>query len=277
MMKRLSIVLLSLLAVTMFTACGNDNDEPVNNKDDEPVNKQTVTMALNARWINTNIGYSNTIVFSQSTGKLELNYTDMTIKLSASYKDQNGATQLLETPEMKMKQLKGTVYDVEIVDGAVTYIPLVIDLGTGMLWYDNPISSSNSPRLVITSQLLYAYTTTAMRNEVNGNNGSHEQSAYVFVLDDKGETCSLYISNFMSTLNGAVDAPEVRYSGLTVTPTLDGYKITAGEVESNYKGFYTLTDVEFNVYSQCLSIQGSFKCNGLKYNVSGSLFPSSTY
>lgn len=276
MMKRLSIVLLSLLAVTMFTACGND-DEPVNNNDDEPVNKQTVTMALNARWIDTNYGYSNTIVFSQNTGKVELNYTDMTIKLSASYKGQNGATQLLETPEMKMKQLKGTVYDVEIVDGAVTYFPLVIDLGTGMLWYDNPVSSSNGPRLFITSQLLYAYTTTAMRNEVNGNYGSHEQSAYVFALDDKGETCSLYISNFMSTLNGAVDAPEVRYSGLTVTPTLEGYKISAGEVESNYKGFYTLTDVEFNVYSQCLSINGSFKCNGLKYNVSGSLFPSGTY
>ena len=268
-MKRLSIVLFSLLAVTIFTACGND--------DDEPVDKKTVTVALNTRWIDTNNGYNNTVVFSQNTGKLELNYTDMTVKLSASYKDQNGATQLMETPEMKMKQLKGTVYDVEIVDGTVTYRPLIIDLGTGMLWYNNPVSSSNGPRLVITSQLLYAYTTTAILNDVNGNHGSHEQSAYVFVLDDKGETCSLYISNFMSTLNGAVDASEVRYSGLTVTPTLEGYKITAGEVESNYKGFYTLTDVEFNIYTQCLSLNGSFKCNGLKYNVSGSLFPSGTY
>ena len=271
-MKKLSLLLFSLLALTMFSACGHD-DEPVNDDDDV----QIIDMALNARFIDTNYGYSNTVVFSQNTGKVELNNTAKTIRLTTSYKDQNGATQLLETPEMKLKQLKGSVYNVEMVEGPVHYIPLMIDLETRMLWYRQPVYSADAPSLVVTSQLLYSYTTTTMLNEANGNHGSHEQSAYMFVLDDKGETCSLYISNFMSTLNGTVDAPDVRYKGLKVIPNLEGYKITAAEVESNYQGFYTLTDVEFDIYMQGLSIKGSFKCNGLKYNVSGGLFPSGTY
>ena len=126
----------------------------------------------------------------------------------------------------------------------------------------------------MTTHLLYAYTTTAMNNPDNGNHGSHDQSAYLFALDSRGETCVMQISNFMSNLNGTVDAAEVQYDGLTVTPTATGYKITAATAESNIKGYYTLTDVEFNIYEQCLVFNGSFKCNGLKYNVSGSLFPA---
>ena len=86
--------------------------------------------------------------------------------------------------------------------------------------------------------------------------------------------CILKLSNFVSTLNGSVDAPELQYEGLTVTPTSTGYTITADKIESDYKGFYTLTDVEFHLYEQCLSINGSFKCNDLEYKVTGSLFPA---
>ena len=55
---------------------------------------------------------------------------------------------------------------------------------------------------------------------------------------------------------------------------LETVTITADKIESDYKGFYTLTDVEFHLYEQCLSINGSFKCNGLEYKVTGSLFPA---
>ena len=62
-MKKLSFLLLSLLAVTLFTACGNE---------DEPVNKQSFTSTINCRAID-----GDQVVFSQSSAKVELNYTDM--------------------------------------------------------------------------------------------------------------------------------------------------------------------------------------------------------
>lgn len=262
-MKKLSFMLLSLLAVTMFTACGND---------DEPVNKQTVTSTLNARMVNASDGIANGVVFSQNTGKIELNYTDMTIKISTTYKDENGATQSLNTPEMQLERQSGTCYKVVTHNGQTGSIPLMIDLGSGMMWYRMETSANSN--LFLTTHLLYAYTTTTMHNPDNNNHGSHDQSAYLFALDSKGETCIMQITNFISNMNGAVDAQEVQYEGLTVTPTTEGYKITADRVESNYKGFYTLTDVNFNLYYQCLQIDGTFKCNGLTYNISGSLFPA---
>ena len=256
-MKKLSFFMLSLLAVTMLTSCGSD---------DEPVNKQTVNMAFNARLLDSN---NESITFSQNNGVVELNYTDMTIKFSTSYKDQNGMTQTLTFPTMKLVHQNGTVYYCDATDGQIGR--LMIDLGTGMMWYQasNP---SDGTTLVLTTHLLYAYTTTTMNNPENGNHGSHNQSAYLFSLDSRGETCVMRVSNFMTNMNGVVDAPEIQYDGLIVTPTATGYKITAEEAESNYKGFYKLTDVEFNIIEQCQVFTGSFKCNGLEYTISGNLF-----
>ena len=259
-MKKLSLLLLSLLAVTLFTACNSDND---------PVNKQTVTSIVNARMVNVSDG---SVVFSQNSGKVEANFTDKTIQFSCSYKDLNGQTQNLTSPVMNLVSQKGSVYYMETGSQAIDRRGR-IDLSSGMMLYrvSNPEDGSV---LVITTQLLYAYTVTTMTNPDNGNHGSHEQSAYLFALDSRGETCTMRISNFMSNMNGAIDAPDVQYERLTVTPTGYGYKITAASVESNYNGFYTLTDVDFTLGEQCEIINGSFKCNGINYSVTGTLFPT---
>lgn len=261
-MKKLSFLMLTLLGMIMFTACGDDNDEPEN--------KQTVSATINTRLVNND---DETVTFSQSTGKIEVDYTNMKIRLNTTFIDENGQTQSVNSPDMKLTRQNGSVYYAETTSGNVGSAPLIIDFASGMMWYrtDTPTQGVSA---IMTTQLLYAYTTTAISNPANGNSGSHQQSAYLFALDTRGETCILKLSNFVSTLNGSVDAPELQYEGLTVTPTSTGYTITADKIESDYKGFYTLTDVEFHLYEQCLSINGSFKCNGLEYKVTGSLFPA---
>ena len=259
-MKKLSFLLLFLLTVTLFTAC---------TKSDDPVSKQTVNSTINCRMIDVSDG---SVVFSQNTGKIDVNFTDMTIQFTCNYKDLNGQTQSLTTPVMNLVSQKGSVYYMETGSQAIARVGR-IDLSSGMMFYRNS-DPDNGTVLVMTTNLLYAYTTTTMTNPENGNSGSHEQSAYLFALDSRGETCIMRISNFMSNMNGAVDAPEVQYEGLTVTPNGYGYKITAPSVESDYKGFYTLTDVDFNLTEQGEVINGSFKCNGLNYTVTGSLFPA---
>lgn len=262
-MKKLSFFLLSLMAVTMFTACGND-DEP--GKD--PDNKQTVTSPMNYRAIN-----GDNVVFSQSSTKVELNYTDMLIKFTGEFKDASGQTRSLTTPDMQMTALSSSVYKFNSSSAAATGIGNLegyIDFISGVMWYTFVIDGST--QVVCSTQLLYIYTLTKITNPENGNTGSHQQSAYLFALDNKGEKCTLKISNFMANLNGTVEASEVEYNDLTVTPTATGYTITASEVESNYRGFYTLTDVNFVIDNQCKNIHGTFKCKGLEYVLEGGLF-----
>ena len=264
-MKKLSFLLLSLLAVALFTAC---------NKSDEPENKQVVTMTINSRAID-----GDDVVFSQSSAKVELNYSDMLIKFTADYKDVDGISHSITTPDMKMSRVSSSSTLYEFVSDSGNQpgsnigesLGGFIDLATGVMWYT---INTGSTQVISTSHLLYAYSTTTITNPANGNHGDHQQSAYLFALDSKGQTCIMSISNFMSNLNGAVDASEVQYNDLTLTPTAAGYIVTADEVESsNYKGFYTLTDVHFNLNGQCQVVTGSFKCNDLEYTVSGTLFP----
>ena len=251
------------MTVTMFTAC---------NETDEPENKQIVTMVMNNRAID-----GDNVVFSQGSAKVELNYSDMLIKFTADYKDVDGVSHSITTPDMKMTLVSSSssLYKFVSNPGGNDGESLAgyIDLTTGVMWYT---LYTDSMLVVCTTHLLYAYATTTMTNPVNGNHGSHEQSAYVFYLDSKGETCIMSISNFMSNMNGAVDAAEVQYKdlNLTLTPTATGYIVTADEVESNYKGYYTLTDVHFILDNQCQVLSGSFKCNDLEYTVSGTLFPT---
>ena len=255
-MKKLSFMLLALLAVTLFTACGND---------DEPVNKQTVSMTINNRAIN-----GEQVVFSQSTAKVEINYTDMTIQFNTEYKDASEQSHSIATSTMKLTNETGSIYSFGKGAGEITGY---IDFATGMTWFIIP---DNAGTVVSTSQLLYAYSTTSVTNPDNGNHFSHEQSAYLFVLDSKCEKCIMKISNFIPNIAGSVEAGEIQFNDLTVTPTATGYTITAAEAEASNKS-YTLTDLNINLSSQCEIINGSFKCKDLDFSITGKLFPNMTY
>lgn len=256
-MKRLSFLIVSLLAVTMFTAC-NDNG-------DEPINKQTVTMTINNRAVD-----GDQVVFSQNTAKVEINYTDMMIQFNTEYKDAAEHSHSIATPMMKLTNESGTIYS---FGKGTSDISGYIDFATGMTWFIIP---DNGNTVVSTSQLLFAYATTSVTNPDNGNHFSHEQSAYLFALDSKCEKCIMKIGNFIPNMAGSVEMSEVQFNDVDVTPTATGYTITASEVESTVKT-YTITDLNINIDNQCLSIIGSFKCKDLEFAITGKLFPNVSY
>lgn len=260
-MKKLSILFFSMLAVMLFTAC-TDNDDPVN--------KQTFTSTINTRAID-----GTDVVFSQGTAKAEVNFTDMTMQFTSNYKDTDGQSRSLTTPTMKMTSYNGTVYHFDGSNsqtmGSVDALSGYFDMATGMLWYS---FTDNGNTIVTTSHLLYAYSTTTVTNPDNGNHYSHKMSAYLFSLDARGEKCVMRVSNFTPNIAGAIEAEELQYDGLTVTPTATGYTITANQVESSMRGFYTITDLNITLNSQCRVISGSFKCEDLNFTVTGDLFPS---
>ena len=235
-------MLLALLAVTLFTACGND---------DEPVNKQTVSMTINNRAID-----GDQVVFSQAEAKVEMNYTDMEIQFSTEYKDIAEHSHSIATPAMALTNVGGSVYAFGKGQGEITGY---IDFATGMTWF---IINDNASPVICTSQLLYAYTTTSVTNPDNGNHFNHEHSAYLFALDSKCEKCILRISNFTPNIAGSVEVSEVQFNDLTVTPTSTGY---------------TITDLNITLSSQCQIINGSFKCKDLDFTIMGKVFPNVNY
>ena len=205
-MKKSFIYLFAMLAAVMLTACGSD---------DKPINKQTVTMTINSRAIE-----GDNIVFSQGSAKVEFDYTNMFIMFTSEYKDVDGQSHTITTPEMKLYPSGGMIYSFNnMASNTYTGIDALtgyIDLSSGMMWYS--FESSNC-LVYCTTQLLYAYTTTTITNPENDNIFNHEQSAYLFALDARGEKCVMKISNFIPNTNGTVQASEILYDGLTVTPT----------------------------------------------------------
>ncbi len=254
-MKKLSILFFSLLAVTLFTAC---------NSDDDPVNKQTFTSTINNRTFD-----NGDVIFSQGSAKVEVNFTHMTIQFTSDYKDINGMSHSITTPEMKMVYLNGSIYEFESTGNGDDAMTGRFDMATGMLWYT---FSKDGDLVVSTSHLLYAYSTTTVTNPDNGNHYSHKMSAYLFAPDSKGEKCVMKISNFAPNIAGTVEAEELQYEGLNMTPTATGYTITASQVESSMRGFFTITDLNIALDAQCRVINGSFKCGDLLFNISGGLF-----
>ena len=237
---------------------------------DEPDSKQSFTSTINCRAID-----GEDVVFSQGSAKVEVNFTGGLIKFTTDYKDIDGLSHTITTPEMQMITVSSSIYEFTTSMNQQTGSSIgeslggYIDIATGMLWYT---INNGSNQVVCTSHLLYAYTNTTISNPENDNHGTHQQSAYLFALDAKGQTCTMIISNFMCNLNASIDVSEIQYDGLAVTPTTTGYVISADIVESSNKGFYTLTNVNFNLNDQCQVINGSFKCNGLEFNIDGNLF-----
>jgi len=82
--------------------------------------------------------------------------------------------------------------------------------------------------------------------------------------DDKG---------LVAARAGVVEDDLIQFQGLPMTPTTDGYTITADRAEATYGGHYTITDVNLIISSQCKAINGSFKYNGYKISIAGSMFP----
>lgn len=263
-MKKIPSLVLSLLAVVMFTACNNDED---------PVNKDIINMDINSRVID-----GDNMVFSQFTSTVELNYTDWTIQISSAYTDIDGQKRTLNIPATKISAVGNSiVYRFSTAStqslNSIQDLEGYIDMASGMMWYS--FTDNNGSKVFSTTQLLYAYNTTSIINPENGKQYSHDQSEYLFVIDSTGEKGTFVINNFIPNTNGIVQAAQIHYQGATVTPTSTGYTVTADSLESSYSGYYTISNLQFTLDNQCRSLNGHFTCNGLEFNVTGQLYPAS--
>ena len=259
--------MLSLLAVTMLTACGNN---------DEPVNKRTYSVAINNRIVD-----GDNVVFSQNASSIEIDFTDMTIQISSGYKDADGTSHTLITPAMKLTNTGGLIYHfnssssttpIAGIDGTIDGY---IDLSTITALYS--FTTSDNDMVYSATQLIYSYVHTTITNPENNNNKIIDFSQYKFIINATGDKCTMLTTNFAPNLNGSIQATQVYWEDLKLEPTATGYIVTASVAASSMKGYYDITDLHITLDNHGHALNGEFKCGGLNFNLAGDMFPATLF
>lgn len=249
--------LFALLTLVMFTSCNDDDDYQ---------SKQTFTAVMNNRAV-----LNDDVVFSQSNAKIEYNSSDATIQITSQFKDVDGQTYAISTPEIKMGIAGTGIYSFATgsISGntSITGLQGYIDMNNYMMWYT--FVTDKGASVYCTTHLLYSITTTTITN-VDGNTYNHSQSAYLVAIDSKGESGIFRIGNFIADTNGTIQATAIDYNGVKITPTMTGYLVTADEVASNMSGYYKITDLNIIIDNQGQHMSGSFKVGNYTYNINGS-------
>lgn len=261
-MKQTLICLFALVAMAALVACGHD----------EPDNKPDEIQKVDLDFYNRTISPGG-VAFLHSTGTVELNNTQGTIRLSCDYLDADQHHHTLSTPAMKLYY----EYDKTLsFEDTTSYSPNdgshphgMIDLDRGVIWYEY---DSDSQRTVFTTYLSYDAFTQVTRLD-DGLSINHSNSSYLFApISADGDCCVMQINNFTTDVSGDVAADLVQFEGLPMTVTRDGYQIKTDRAESTYGPHYTITDVDLVISAQCRTINGSLVCNGHRINLSGSLY-----
>jgi len=269
-MKKIALYLFSMLAVIIFTACGND---------DEPINKQTINLTFNALYIPH--GEDAPVVFSQSSGQAEIEYTSkMTLRFNCCYKRLDGTMVEFKSQHYELEHYQGSVYYLWKRPGGINQIgtrPGLIDLSTGMIWYqENNIEQAFG--LILTTQFSCPYLTTTVIDE-NRRTVSHTRTCYELAIDSRCENAMMRVKDFVPETDGAIHAAILDYEGLSVKPVKNsfhgdiGYRITADHARCRQSAYYDLTDLEINLNLKGIFISGSYKIKGKTYKMSGGLFP----
>lgn len=256
-MKKLSFLFFSLLAVTVFTSCLNN---------EEPIDERTLQDVMSTRAID-----GDKVVFSQNNVAIKINMTNQTIKFTTYYKNADGVNQSLTTPDMALTPVIGTIYSFSTPVGDAISMNGQVDLSTIMVWYTFTVNDSE--QAYGNTHFIFSYADITVTNPDNGNHRDFVNSQCAFRIDSSGEKCTMIITEFAPTLNGGV-MNMLTWEGLKMTPTTTGYLITANTAESTMKGSYTISNLKINISDQGRFIDGSFMCNDLKVTISGNLFPT---
>ncbi len=224
-----------LLAMSLLTACNND---------DEHENKQKFTTAINNRACKDGV-----VIFSQGTAEVEINFdarTAMrTIKITSTYKDIDGQSRTLTTPELEMPSPYGSPIGVysfsttEDLGDGVRNLKGTIDIQTGMMRY---AFQQKDYTMVCTTNLLFNNVITNI-SDVSGATINTNMSSYLFMLDSNAKTCIMQIS-----------------------------LIKADEAKATHDSYYDLTDVDITIDRDCTHFSGSFSTKVSRHEFSGNLF-----
>lgn len=261
--KKLMTLLLAVLAMYLLTACDTD---------DKKENVQKFTCVINNRACRNGV-----VIFSQSSADVEIKFngSTRTIKITSTYKDIDGQSRTLTTPEMTIPSANGSPVRVytfstteNLGDGAKN-LSGSLDTQTRAMRYT---FQQDDYTIVCTTHLLFNNVITKIIDPMGASINTN-MAAYLFMLNSNANSCVMQISNFILGVNGAEQADIVEYKNLNVTITDQGYLIKADEAKSSLDDrYYDLTNVDITIDQDCSHFSGSFNTKVSRHEFSGNLF-----
>lgn len=243
----------ALLTMVAFTSCLNDTDDDMNT--------QTLTGTVNNRAV-----YDEQVVFSQVPIQIVINNADMTMQMSSSYRDADGVSHAINTDVMNLTARTNSLFQF-----TSPTLSGLINITTGMMRYVMEIDGDQHVTSTTDFELRDLVTTIT---DEDGNTYNHTNSIYYFVLDANGKNASMCITNFISNVNGSIQAAALDYKNLNLTPTTNGYLITADVATCLQSESFNLKNLAVTFTDDCMTVNGSFKVQGSSnsYTMSGSVF-----
>jgi|GEM_PF-2761747 len=262
-MKHQWFTLVALLALlTLTTACSDDENENVVSG-----GATMYTRAFEA---------GGDITSAQGSAKYSIDMNNSLLTLTVPVTLPNGGSiSLTIGPATLSSTGNNVIYSFGSTASATGHTAVLnwsrMNLSTGAIAFQATLDGTTTVEAT-TVPVFYSTTTGVVYTSESGVTSlySNPNVAYLLVPNATAGTCHLEMDAFKLS-DSDVESDVLAYEGLTLTPTEDGYTITADSIvpTAARAGSYTLTDVNLMLTNHAQQLTGTFICQGRGVTVSG--------
>ena len=265
MKKAFSILTLALLLFSFSACTDNDDDEQVYSFNSQQLNKSS------------KLSDPADMKVSSSTATVKWTYaaeSHITITSEILVNENTTAKLLVSNVLMNYDATNGR-FEFSAPSGGdgITQVKGYFGVNSDALTFYVEFVYNNTYKVTSVAQLTYPFVNAMCINTENpGAPYQNDDMGFIIVVKPSDMTAQMRFTNVKFADNDShLDYITVT-EGLTVVPTVSGYKVTGSNLETEVSG-YTIDDFEANVTNNGLNVNGTFLANG-KYSVSfsGSMF-----
>lgn len=253
MRKVFSIFTLAMLLLAT-TACSEDKNDDINYK-------------VQGEFLNNSVRISTnqSVCVSSSLSYIEWNVNANTMSVNYTVTIEGSNTVTLNIKDVQLTPNNTLAcYTFETPEGGsgVTAVKGYYSPDTGNFFIE---FTANGTHRIISAAQLFFYVKCTVNNLVDTSKPAkvNDNAGMLIEINPNTMKANVAIANFaLDTESGVIQT--VRFQGLNVEATSDGYKVTDTSDLLSLDAIYTLNEFEANVTNACHAVNGSFKISTLK-------------
>ena len=273
-MKKITLLLLGLVAMTGMVSCNNEDPEQIVQFQQE----------FYIRSVNND---DNSVKFSKSMSLVNADFTsgEMDLTISVKLDDTHSATVQIKRLVLNYDAMSGLF---TISKGATTTVEggAVVGFFTGTLDNNTNIMYVNFEadgkyNVACTTRLLYPYGVMNSTYEKNGTKKTCKDNDFALAIELNEDGTKAKFTLYNVLLEDEQDMViYIDYASAAVTPKIDGYYIEAATLEATIdniaKKDYDITDFKATLTGHGRYIEGSFTIGGHEVTFKAKMLNDST-
>lgn len=251
MRKVFSIFALAMLLLAT-TACGDDKNDDI-------------VYQLQGQFINNTVRLSTnqSVNVSSSLANITWDVTANTMTLSYTVPIETGNTVTLNITDVPLTPNNSLgCYTFETANGGngITAVKGYYSSDSGSFLVE--FTANGTHRVISAAQLFFPFVKCTVSNTEDPSKPDkvNDKAAMLIDVNPNNMKADVTIANFALEADGGIIST-VKFLGLNVVATSDGYKVTTSSTVNSVDGLYTLSDFEANVTNACHAVNGTFKVN----------------